>query len=138
MVAPMNNGEIDALCQDWVRWCATRKFYIRPASQNILARMQPSKSGREPNARNDPDMQFFNMAVHALFDMPEHKDDANCFRFLYVEQASNIKVIVDRMEISRPTYYNRARAFARKAHSMSISIKRVREMQAQNEALSID
>lgn len=121
----LNDNQIDAYCLDWVRWCETRKFYLRPAAQNILARMQPSKSGVEPNARNNPDMVFFNAAVHSLADMDDQTEGYACFKAKYLEVDALIKVQIDKMEISRMTYYRRARAFARKALSLAGSLKRV-------------
>jgi len=125
MVAPMNDRDLDAYCHDWAKWCATRNYYLRPGAQNILARMQPHRSGREPNARNDPNMQFFNMAVHALADMPEHAEALACFNLMYAVQAEHIKREANKLGIARSTYYRRATAFARKAYSMSLSIKKV-------------
>lgn len=121
----MNDQQLHAHCLDWASWCFTRRFYLKPGAQNILARMQPSRTGVEPNARNNPDMQFFNMAVHTLADMAEHKDGLACFALMYVEQADHIKRQADNLGISRPTYYNRSRAFARKALSLAHSLKRV-------------
>jgi hypothetical protein len=121
----LNDNQIDTYCLDWVRWCETRKFYLRPAAQNLLARMQPSKNGIEPNARNNPDMVFFNAALLSLADMPEHAEGCACFKAKYMEVGELIKVQVDKMEISRMTYYRRARAFARKALSLASSLKRV-------------
>lgn len=125
----MNDQQLNGYCQDWVRWCATRGYYLRPGAQNILARMQPSRTGTEPNARNYPDMQFFNMAIHALADMKEHKEGLACFSLFYVDHAPNVKREADKLGIARSTYYRRIMAFARKAYSMSLSIKRVHEMQ---------
>lgn len=121
----MNDKELHQRCIDWIEWCRTRGYYLAPGAKNILARMQPSRSGTPPNARNDPDMQFFNMAIHAMADMSGHKELFVCFSLYYIEHAPDVKVEAERLEISRPTYYNRARSFARKAHSLSVSIKEV-------------
>lgn len=136
----LNDNQIDAYCLEWVRWCETRKFYLRPAAQNILARMQPSKSGIEPNIRNNPDMAFFNAAVHSLADMGEHEEGYACFKAKYLVVNELIKVHVDRMGISRPTYYSRARSFARKALSLAGSLKRVHaeSLHTSVEALQVD
>jgi hypothetical protein len=123
----MNDQQLQAYCEDWVSWCFTRKFYLKPGAQNVLARFHPSKMGKEPNARNSADMQFFNMAVHAMADMPEHQNTLACFRLMYVEQADHIKRQADQLGISRPTYYARARVFARKALSLADSLKRMHE-----------
>jgi hypothetical protein len=124
----MTDGEIDAYCLDWQYWCKTRGYYLQPGAKNILARMQPSRVGVPPNGRNSPDMQFFNMAIHALADMREHMDTALCFGLYYPlegPRADNIKRVADHMGIARSTYYRRVMAFARKAHSMSLSLKKV-------------
>ena len=44
---------------------------------------------------------------------------------MYIEQADHVKRQADKLGISRPTYYNRSRSFARKALSLSQSLKRV-------------
>ena len=119
----MNDKELDAYCHAWVNWCHTRKFYLQPGAQNILARMQPSKTGQPPNARNDPDMQFFNMAIHAMADMPEHAGAFACFKMTYIEQPSSVKQEAARLEIDRSTFYRRSTAFSRKAYSMAQSLK---------------
>lgn len=131
----MNDQQLHAYCLEWASWCFTRRFYLKPGAQNILARMQPSRTGVEPNARNNADMQFFNMAVHSLADMKEHAEGLACFNLFYCEQAANVKREADKLGIARSTYYRRITAFARKAYSMSLSIKRVHEMQQAPDAL---
>lgn len=123
----MNDKQLHEYCKEWATWCYTRRYYLKPGAQNILARMQPSRCGIEPNARNNPDMQFFNMAVHTLADMSEHAAGLTCFNLMYVEQAEYVKREADKLDIARSTYYRRATAFARQAYSLSISIKRVHE-----------
>lgn len=131
----MTDQQLDAYCKAWATWCYTRKYYVRPGGKNILARMQPSRSGIEPNARNDPDMQFFNMAIHTLADMKEYVDGMVCFTLHYLDHPEYVKVEAAKLQISRVTYYNRVKAFARRAYSMSHSLKRVHEsLNAANEA----
>lgn len=119
----MNDRLLNQLCLDWVHWCYTRRFYIAPGGKSQLGVMQPSKLREPPDARNNADMQFFNMAVHTLADMKEHHDAMVCFNLYYIEQADNIKRKADELGISRPTYYNRVKAFARKAYVLSLSLK---------------
>lgn len=122
----MTDGEIDAYCLDWQAWCKSRGFYIRPGPKNILARNMPSRVGLPPNARNSADMQFFNMALHMLGDMGEYKAKVACFNLYYPlegERAENVKKIADEMGIHRVTYYKRVISFARKAMTMSRSLK---------------
>jgi hypothetical protein len=135
----MNDQQLHAHCLEWASWCFTRRFYLKSGAQNILARMQPSRTGVEPNARNNPDMQFFNMAIHTLADMKEYADARVCFTLMYVEQADHVKRQAEILGISRPTYYNRARSFARKALSLSHSLKRVHAQHAaQGQELTVD
>lgn len=119
----MNDKELHQHCINWVEWCRTRGYYLAPGAKNILARMQPHRPGTPPNARNDPDMQFFNMAVHTLADMKEYAKEFACFSFCYVERRRGVKREAARLDICRKTYYNHINAFARKAVSMSLSLK---------------
>lgn len=118
---------VEELCWEWVRWCVTRKFYMRPPGQSILARLQPSKSGKEPNGRNDADLQYFNMAVHTLGDMPKHQDAFAAFMVYYMGEGEVVKRAADKLGVSRSTFYERVKKFAVAAQSMSVSIKRVHE-----------
>lgn len=134
----MDDQQLHAYCIEWASWCYTRRFYVKPGGQSLLGRMQPSRSGAEPNARNNPDMQFFNMAVHALADMKEHAEGLACFTLFYLDQAPNVKREADKLGVARSTYYRRVKAFARKAYSLSRSIKRVHlEMQSSAGAASV-
>lgn len=123
----MDDKEIDAYCAEWIEWCRTRKYYIPPGAKNILARLQPRTGGEPPDGKNSADMQYFNMAVHTLADMAEHKAGFLCFWVIYIEQSPNIKRKAAEMDISRTGYYKRAKAFARRAFSMSQSLKRASE-----------
>lgn len=109
---------------DWVHWCYTHRYYLAPGGKSVLASLQPSKTGLPPNARNNPDMQFFNMALHTLADMKQHHDAMVCFNLYYVDQSGNVKRLADQLGISRPTYYNRVKSFARKACVLSQSLKK--------------
>lgn len=123
----MSDKELDAYCQEWVWWCYTRRFYMPRGAQNILARMQPAKVKEPPNARNSPDMQYFNMAIHAMADMKEHENAWACFKACYVEHPESLKREIARLEISKGTYYNRTRSFARQALSLSRSLRAATE-----------
>jgi hypothetical protein len=118
----MNDKELNAYCEGWLDWCYTRKFFIPPGAKNILARMQPAKIGVPPNAAMSADFAFFNMAVHALADMRDA--DAECFVKYYVYRVKNIKAVAGEMDIGRRTFYDRVTRFARRAYSMSLSMKR--------------
>lgn len=119
----MDDRMLHQYCLDWVHWCYTRRYYIAPGGKSALGNMQPSKTGLPPNARNNPDMQFFNMALHTLADMKEHYDGMVCFNLFYVEHGDCVKRTADKLGIARSTYYRRIIAFARKAYSMAQSLK---------------
>lgn len=125
----MDNGQLDGLCQEWASWCFTRRFYLKPGSQSLLARMHPSKSGREPNARNSALMQHFNQALHAFAADPQYAEELACFRLMYVEEADHIKRQADKLGISRPTYYNRARAFARRSWVLALQLRNAQQIE---------
>lgn len=118
----MDYQELNAHCEAWREWCITRKFFIPPGAKNILARMQPSKVSQPPNAIMSDDMSFFNMAVHALTDMQD--PDADCFVKFYWWRVRHIKKVASEMGIGKQTFYDRKNRFARKAYSMSFSLKR--------------
>jgi hypothetical protein len=123
----MDDRLLNQYCLDWVHWCYTRRYYIAPGGKSALGNMQPSKTGIPPNARNNPDMQFFNMALHAMADMKKYHDEAICFSLYYIEHASHIKREAERLGIARSTYYRRILSFARKAYSMARSLKAAHE-----------
>jgi hypothetical protein len=117
----MGDNELDEYCHAWREWCRTRKFYIAPGAKNILARMQPDKVRQPPNADLCQDMSYFHAAVHALADIDE--DDADCFVQYYFFKVKNIKAVAYDMKISRDTFYERKKRFAKRALSMSRSLK---------------
>ena len=112
----------------WVWWCETRRIFAPRVKSNILARLQPpsSPSRGEPDAFLDAEMPFFNMAIHALCEQGEHDGEAECFLGIYWYRA-HIKALAGAQECARGTVYNRARRFAQRVDSLSVSIKRVHE-----------
>lgn len=114
-------------CQEWVRWCDTRRLYIRPPTKSLLARLQPSKTGVEPNARNHADMQYFNMAVHTLSEMKKWQREWPAFYVHYMGPGQVVKVTAADLGIGVRTYYDHITRFSRAAYTMAQSIKRVQE-----------
>lgn len=123
----MTDAEIDQYAHNWVSWCVTRRFYIKPGSQNVLARFMPSKGREPPNARLDAFMQWFNTAIHALGDMPQHENDIKAFLLFYVDHKAPVKKELEEMKMSRATFYRRAREAARRAHSLALSLQKAHE-----------
>jgi len=115
-------------CWDWVRWCETRHLYLTSRTQGTLATLIPSTSrGREPNARLDPDMPYFNMAVHMLAEMREHADDWLAFKHYYLLPDRLVKQTVAELGIGTRTYYDRVKRFGKRAMALAPVIKGVHE-----------
>lgn len=114
-------------CQDWVRWTRTRKFYIQPAAGSLLGRLQPSKTGVAPNARNCPDMPYFNMAIHTLADMPKWRHAWLAFNAHYLGPNQVAKITIADLGMAARTYYDYIKRFSAAAYSMAASIKRVQQ-----------
>ena len=123
----MTEHQIDAYCDRWLWWCQTRRLYVPAGRLNILARLQPRRSsGRETDARLDPEMPYFNSALHSLFDDEERAQEAACFLGVYWSDAK-IKQVAAELKCARGTVYNRARRFAQDAISMSKALKKAHE-----------
>lgn len=121
----MNDQELHAYCEQWRQWCITRKYFLEPGAQNLLARMQPSKSGPDIDNFLSASISFFNMAIHALAEMSF--SEAECFVIYYCRRAKNIKAEAAKLGIHRDTFYERKRRFARRAYAMAQSFQRMHE-----------
>ena len=127
-MAKKKRDPIAEYCHDWVNWCRTRGMYLKhQGAGSLLGRLQPSRSGREPNARNQQDMTYFNMAVHMLADMPKWRRRAEAFLAYYVGDGEVAKRTADKLGVSRSTYYEHVDAFAKQAYSLMPGIKRSHE-----------
>lgn len=109
-------------CRDWVRWTQTRRFYFNPPTQGLLARLMPAKGGDPPDARNHPGMQYFNMAIHMMVDMPQWKSEAKTFMTHYAGPGEVVKVAADKLGIGKRTYYDHLKRFSDAAYSLAHSI----------------
>jgi hypothetical protein len=132
----LNDQELHAYCEQWRQWCLTRKYFLEPGAQNLLARMQPSKSGPEIDNAMSASLSFFNMAIHALAEM--NYADAECFIVFYCRRAKNIKVEAARLGIHRDTFYDRKKRFARKAYSMSLNFSYMHKKDSAPEPDTVD
>ncbi|BEU21582.1 hypothetical protein [Paraburkholderia sp. 22B1P] len=123
-----DNTQVDWQCNRWVWWCDTRRLFAPPVKSNLLARLQVNRRGAalEPDSFLDPEMPFFNMAVHALCDQAEYAQEAACFIGVHWYNC-NIKALAREQQCARGTVYNRARSFARRALALSKTIRTVHE-----------
>lgn len=124
----MNQQDLHAYCLRWIAWHEFRRLYVKPMAGNVLARLQPSRTGVERDADLDGEMQFFEVAVMALKSMPEHENDMKCFRLFYVERVTRIKVVASRLGIARRTFYDRVARAKRLAHKLGQGIARSQPM----------
>ncbi|MCT9125397.1 hypothetical protein [Cupriavidus gilardii] len=121
----------------WAYWCHTRKYFAPPVPQNILAQMQPrTRAPKEPDGPLDPDLAFLNMAVHGLAD--EEPAEAICFSLYYFHGIRPVKTIAGAMGIGTRTFYDRLHRFARRAHKLAATIKRVHLVNVQEPAEAVD
>lgn len=122
---------IAGTCVAWVKWTKTRRFYVNSfAGGSLLGRLAQPASGpdRDMDGRNYPDMQYFNMAIHTCSDMEKYKDEWAAFKDYYlVEKRTVAKRAASDLGVSRRTYYNHIKKFARAAYSMSLSLKKAHE-----------
>lgn len=120
-------NEWDFVANRWVWWCRTRRLFVPPVKSNVLARLQKLRTPSvEPDAFLDAAMPFFNMAVHALCDRPEYEEEVEAFVGVYWYEV-NIKALAREQRCARGTVYNRSRRFARRAHALSITIRKTHE-----------
>ncbi|VVE90412.1 hypothetical protein PBR20603_04396 [Pandoraea bronchicola] len=127
----MNEQDLHALCLQYGQWCRTRRFFAPPLPRSLLAQFQPrTGAGVEPDADLVPEMQFFNMAVHALAD--DHPEDAACFTLYYFHDVRPVKKIASAMGISRQAVYKRLHAHAARIEKARHLIKRVHTGQSVN------
>lgn len=133
----ITDQDLHAYCLSWAHWCYTRRYFAPPLPRNILARMQPvDRVAMPPDGPMDPDMAFFNMAVHGLAqDMPS---EYACFALFYVHRVPNVKAVAVELGIGRRTYYERMRRFARKAHALTASVRRIHEQHLAAGAREVD
>jgi len=127
-----NDAFIAGICEDWVKWTKTRRFYVNSyAGGSLLGKLAaPSSSGKEANGRNYPDMQYFNMAVHTCSDMEKYKTEWEAFKEFYLvekDKRTVAKRAAADLGVCRRTYYNHVKKFARAAYAMSLSLKKAHE-----------
>lgn len=123
----MNDQDLHSYCVRWTGWRASRRLYVKPSAGNVLARLQPSRLGEVPDAALDPRMQFFEMAVATMREMPEHDEVMACFWLFYVERTRCIKQVAARLGIGRRTFYDRVRRAARMVFELAVAIEKAQQ-----------
>jgi hypothetical protein len=108
------DGDLDDLCERWVSWCSSRRFYApAPTYVNILGQMSgTSKPVRptEPDAPTSPEL----MALHLAYLGQPDALDKRVFDLYYVYRIRPIKRAADALKISRKHFYTVLRDFRRR------------------------
>ena len=118
----IEDSDLDDLCERWVSWCSTRRFYApAPNYVNILGQMsgttKPVRPGG-PDAANSPEI----MALH-LADLGQpHTLDSPELELTHAHRTRPIKRAADALEISRRHFYTVLRDFRRRLRMASKGI----------------
>jgi len=111
--------ELHQLCERWVDWRATRRYYAPPSAMvSVLGqlsgvRTRPVQAGG-PDAPNSAELAAFHLAYTCEAD----KLDKRVFDLYYVHRVRPIKRAIDALGISRTTFYRVLSDFrARVAHA---------------------
>ena len=118
----IEDSDLDDLCERWVSWCSTRRFYApAPNYVNILGQMsgttKPVRPGG-PDAANSPEI----MALHLAYLGQPDALDRRVFELYYVHRIRPIKRAADALEISRTHFYTVLRDFRRRLRMASKGI----------------
>ena len=125
--APAEDSEeqrdLDALCEQWVRWKATRRFYAPPSKIGSIlgqlsgARTRPLRTDG-PDAICSAELAAFHIAY---VSQPEALDKV-VFELYYVHRVVPVKKAAGTLGISRSHFYYLLKGFRLKAYISSINI----------------
>lgn len=123
-------AEIDAACQQWVRWCLTRKLYGKPSAPvSLLGRLRSRGTGRSCSGGPDAFASADMLALHtAIASEPRDSIDRQVFEIHYYWQIGPVKTVADHLGISRRHYYRllhdfRARVWARSREILQVNLQ---------------
>ena len=118
----VSGAHLDALSEEWGAWCRTRRFFGRVSVPvSLLGKLRSPEPGRYnggPNARNNPELAAFNLAVHGQPDAL----DRRIFELQYCWRAPNITAAAAASGVSRAHWYRLVRAFQRRVYAVSRDI----------------
>lgn len=120
--------DIDALCERWVRWCATRRLYgpsmrlTGTIGKLVGTRMRPYRADG-PNAFCSAEMQAF----HTAYLCQPDALDKRVFDLYYVHRVSPIKSAADALGIGRQHFYTVLADFRARVWSAAQSILQDRQ-----------
>lgn len=121
--ATQEQQDLDALCEQWVRWKATRRFYAPPAKMGSIlgqlsgARTRPLRTDG-PDAICSAELAAFHIAYVSQPDAL----DKRVFDLYYVHRVAPVKTAAAALNISRKHFYSVLGDFRKRLHLASQGI----------------
>ena len=115
--------DLDNLCEQWVSWKATRRFYAPPAKMGSIlgqlsgARTRPLRTDG-PDAICSAEMAAFHLAYVSQPDAL----DKRVFDLYYVHRIAPVKTAAAALEISRKHFYSVLGDFRKRLYTASLGI----------------
>lgn len=113
---------IDALCNDWVAWARTRRYFgPPPLAAGVLGKLTKKGGPRRPggpDARCSAEMSAFNAAIAAQ----PHDIERTVFLLHYVYAVDSIKAAAPAIGISRATWYRHLNEFTQRVYAAHLRI----------------
>lgn len=125
--------DLDALCERWVHWCATRRLFgPSPKMGSILGkltgtRLRPMHS-YGPNAFCSADVAAFHLAYVCQPDAL----DKRVFDLYYVHRVTPIKSAAAALDISRKHFYTVLADFRQRVYTAAQAIREDQERHRQS------
>lgn len=115
--------DLDALCEQWVRWKATRRFYAPPSKiGSILGQLSGSRTrplaSDGPNAICSAELAAFHIAYASQPDAL----DKRVFDMYYVHRVAPVKTAAAALNISRSHFYLVLADFRKRVYWSSLSL----------------
>lgn len=126
-----NRPDLDALCDAWLSWRRTRRWYVSPSLPvSLLGKLTTKGTGRSasggPDAIVSPELRAFEDAFVA---QPEDALDRLVFELHYVHRVKNIKAAAAMVGVSRSHWYRLARACRERIYTGSRQLLEQREVE---------
>lgn len=121
--------DLDALCEQWVRWQATRRFYAPPSKiGSILGQLSGARTRSlrtdGPDAICSAELAAFHMAY---VSQPESLS-RHVFEIYYVHRVAPIKQAAALLHISRSHFYYLLCNFRKKVYISAMAIYKDHEL----------
>lgn len=126
--AAAEDGDLDELCERWVEWCRTRRFYAPPSSvPSILGQLSGRRKPPRPGGIDAPTSAEL-AAFHVAYLAQPDKIDKKVFQLYYVHRVKPIKAAAAALKISDRQFYRLLAEFRRRVRTSGQAV------QAGNEA----